>query len=76
MPVLDPQAEARCRASFARQPAMATIGATVESVAAGEVELAMPFSEKLTQQHGFIHAGIVTMLCDTACGFAALSLMR
>ena len=74
MAALDPKAEARCRASFARQPAMATIGATVESVAAGEVEIAMPFSAKLTQQHGFIHAGIVTMLCDTAC-FAALSLM-
>ena len=75
MAALDPRAEARCRASFARQPAMATIGATVESVAAGAVEIAMPFSDKFTQQHGFIHAGIVTMLCDTACGFAALSLM-
>jgi uncharacterized protein (TIGR00369 family) len=75
MTVLDPKAEARCRASFARQQAMTTIGATVEKVAAGDVVLAMPFSEKFTQQHGFIHAGIVTMLCDTACGFAALSLM-
>src|SRR5882757_371162 len=75
MASLDPQAEARCRASFARQQAMTTIGATVHSVQAGDVELAMPFSEKLTQQHGFIHAGIITMLCDTACGFAALSLM-
>jgi len=75
MPALDPKAEARCRASFARQQAMTTIGATVETIAAGEVELAMPFSEKLTQQHGFIHGGVVTMLCDTACGFAALSLM-
>jgi uncharacterized protein (TIGR00369 family) len=45
------------------------------SVAAGEVEIVMPFSEQLSQQHGFIHAGIITMLCDTACGFAALSLM-
>jgi uncharacterized protein (TIGR00369 family) len=75
MAPLDPKAEARCRASFARQQAMTTIGATVETVAAGEVTLAMRFSEKLTQQHGFIHAGIITMLCDTACGFAALSLM-
>jgi len=75
MTALDPQAEARCRASFARQQAMVTIGATVETVKAGEVALAMPFSERFTQQHGFIHAGIVTMLCDTACGFAALSLM-
>jgi acyl-coenzyme A thioesterase PaaI-like protein len=46
MPALDPKAEARCRASFARQQAMTTIGATVETIAPGEVELAMPFSEK------------------------------
>jgi uncharacterized protein (TIGR00369 family) len=72
---LDPQTEQRCRDSFSRQPAMATIGASVRSVEAGVVELEMPFSEKFTQQHGFIHAGVVTMLCDTACGFAALSLM-
>ena len=72
---LDRRNEQRCRDSFARQQAMKTINASVLSVAAGEVELAMPFSEKLTQQHGFVHAGIVTMLCDTACGFAALSLM-
>lgn len=75
MTSLDPETERRCRASFARQQAMTTIGASVHSVRAGEVELAMPFSERLTQQHGFIHAGIITMLCDTACGFAALSLM-
>jgi uncharacterized protein (TIGR00369 family) len=72
---LDPQAEQRCRASFARQQAMTTIGASVLSVDAGAVELAMPFDQRFTQQHGFIHAGIITMLCDTACGFAALSLM-
>ena len=75
MTVLDPRAEQRCRNSFMRQPAMTTIGASVLSVAAGEIELAMPFSDKLTQQHGFVHAGVITMLCDTACGFAALSLM-
>jgi uncharacterized protein (TIGR00369 family) len=75
MTELDPKADKRCRESFARQQAMATIGASVLSVAPGEVELVMPFSDKLTQQHGFIHAGIVTMLVDTACGFAALSLM-
>lgn len=72
---LDPQTEKRCRESFARQQAMITIGASVLSVDAGAVELAMPFDERLTQQHGFVHAGIITMLCDTACGFAALSLM-
>jgi uncharacterized protein (TIGR00369 family) len=75
MMALDPQTERRCRDSFQRQQAMTTIGATVQSMAAGEVEIVMPFSERLTQQHGFIHAGIITMLCDTACGFAALSLM-
>jgi uncharacterized protein (TIGR00369 family) len=75
MTALDPKVERRCRDSFARQQAMTTIGASVLSVAAGEVELALPFAERLTQQHGFIHAGIITMLCDTACGFAALSLM-
>lgn len=75
MMTLDPQTERRCRDSFQRQQAMTTIGATIQSMAAGEVGLVMPFSERLTQQHGFIHAGIITMLCDTACGFAALSLM-
>ena len=75
MTALDGQTERRCRDSFRRQQAMATIGASMLSVASGEVEITMPFSERLTQQHGFIHAGIITMLCDTACGFAALSLM-
>jgi uncharacterized protein (TIGR00369 family) len=54
---------------------MATIGASVHALRAGEVELMMPFSACLTQQHGFVHAGIITMRCDTTCGFAALSLM-
>jgi uncharacterized protein (TIGR00369 family) len=75
MATLDPETERRCRDSFAHQQAITTIGASVLSVAAGEVELVMPFSERFTQQHGFVHAGIITMLCDTACGFAALSLM-
>ncbi len=75
MSALDPKAEARCRNSFAAQQAMTTIGASVLSVTAGEVEIEMPFSPRLTQQHGFIHGGVITMLCDSACGFAALSLM-
>ena len=72
---LSPESERRCRDSFARQQAMTTLGATVETVRAGEVELAMPFRPEFTQQHGFTHAGIITTLVDTACGFAALSLM-
>ena len=54
---------------------MATIGARLVRVEPGEVELELPFREDLTQQHGFLHAGIVTALVDSACGYAALSLM-
>jgi len=75
MPVLDPETERRCRESFDRQQAMHNIGATVLAVRAGEVDLEMPFGQHLTQQHGFIHAGVITTLVDTACGFAAYSLM-
>ena len=74
MPI-DPVAERRCLASFARQPAMRSIGASVTSMDAGQCEITLPFSDKLTQQHGFIHAGVTAMIADTACGFAALSLM-
>ena len=71
----DPDFEGRVRASFARQRAMATIGAQLVRVVPGEVELEMPFREDLTQQHGFLHAGIVTALVDSACGYAALSVL-
>ena len=63
------------RASFARQAAMATVGATLTRVAPGEVVLDVAFRPELTQQHGFLHAGIVTSVMDSACGYAALSLM-
>jgi uncharacterized protein (TIGR00369 family) len=65
----------RVRASFARQTVMSTIGATLVRVEPGEVELSMAAAAHLCQQHGFIHAGIVTTLADTACGYAAFSLM-
>lgn len=68
--------EQRLRASFARQAAMHTIGATLERVAPGEVDLALAFRADLTQQHGFLHAGVVTAAVDSACGYAALSLME
>jgi uncharacterized protein (TIGR00369 family) len=71
----DTEFEARVRASFARQTAMATLGIEIVSVRAGEVELKMPYAPDYTQQHGFIHAGIVTTALDTACGYAAFSLM-
>ena len=71
----DPQYESRVRASFARQAVMATLGAELGRVAPGEVEIAWPYRADLAQQHGFVHAGIVTTLLDSACGYAAFSLM-
>ena len=72
----DPDFDRRVRASFARQAAMYTLGAALERVAPGEVELSLPFRADLTQQHGFLHAGIVTAVVDSACGYAALTLME
>jgi uncharacterized protein (TIGR00369 family) len=74
--VRDPQWEARVRASFARQQFMATLGATLEQVNPGEVMIALPFRAALTQQHGFLHAGAATSVVDSACGYAALTLME
>ena len=54
---------------------MKTLGARLERVEPGEVEIRLPFREDLTQQHGFLHAGVVTAAMDSACGYAALSLM-
>lgn len=66
---------ARTRASFAAQPAMRTMGVRIDDVAPGEVWLSLPFDAELTQQHGFLHAGVVTSAMDTAAGFAAYTLM-
>lgn len=63
------------RASFSAQPLMARIGARLTRLEPGLVEISMPFHAELTQHNGFLHAGIVTALADTACGFAALTLM-
>jgi len=71
----DPDFEARVRASFARQEFMATIGATIVSVLPGEVALEVPHRVDLTQQHGFLHAGVIAALADSACGYAAFTLM-
>jgi uncharacterized protein (TIGR00369 family) len=67
--------EERVRASFARQAAMKTIGAELTQVTPGMVEIEMPFAEPLTQQHGFLHAGVISAALDSACGYAAFSLM-
>lgn len=71
----DPDFESRVRESFARQQVMQMIGAKIVELDAGRVRLEMPFSDKLTQQHGFIHGGMLATALDSACGFAALSLM-
>ncbi len=71
----DPNFETRIRASFATQSVMRTIGATMVRVEPGAVEIAMPFRADLTQQDGFLHAGIVATILDSACGYAAFSLL-
>ena len=70
----DTDFEARVRESFARQGAMETIGARLRWVAPGAAEIELPFRADLTQQHGYLHAGIVTAVVDSACGYAAMSL--
>lgn len=65
----------RISESFSKQPFMQTLGVVLSRVAKGEVELAMPFSEALTQQHGYLHAGAITSALDSACGYAALTTM-
>src|SRR5262249_23456018 len=65
----------RVRASYGKQRAMATLGARLARVAPGAVEIELPFREDLTQQHGFLHAGVITTIADSACGYAAYSLM-
>jgi uncharacterized protein (TIGR00369 family) len=71
----DPDYETRVRASFASQPAMATIAARLTRVAPGEVDIELPFRADLTQQNGFIHAGMLAAVLDSACGYAAFTLM-
>jgi uncharacterized protein (TIGR00369 family) len=72
---VDAEVEARVRRSFARQGYMATLGAEIVHVATGEVDIALPFSEQLTQQDGYLHAGVVAGVVDSACGYAALTTM-
>ena len=67
--------EQRIRESFARQAIMTTIGASITHIGPGEVTIELPFRVEITQQHGFVHAGVVTTIVDNACGYAALSLM-
>ena len=72
----DPDFEARVRSSFATQRFMATLGATLARVELGLVEIALPFRDDLTQQNGYLHAGVGTSVVDSACGYAALTVME
>jgi uncharacterized protein (TIGR00369 family) len=65
----------RIRKSFDRQGLMRTFDAVLESVESGTVTITCGFDEKLTQQHGLFHGGVVASLVDVACGYAALSVM-
>ncbi len=69
------EAVARMKADFDRQGAMASMGIVVGDVAPGRVVLEMPFHPGFTQHHGFMHAAVITAGMDSACGFAAFTLM-
>jgi uncharacterized protein (TIGR00369 family) len=71
----DPAFQARIQASFAKQGLMTSLGASLVHVAPGMVEIALPASPSVSQQHGFVHAGALAAIADTAAGYAALSLM-
>lgn len=70
-----PGFEERVRDSFGQQHFMTTLGADVVTVSPGEATIIVPADTRLTQQHGYIHAGVITSIADTACGYAAYSLM-
>jgi uncharacterized protein (TIGR00369 family) len=63
------------RANFTQQRVMHLLGATLTRVEPGITEITLPYREDLTQQNGFIHAGIITTVADSACGYAAYTLM-
>lgn len=65
--------ETRIGESFAAQGLMTTIGAQIAHVSEGEVHIALPFSPLLSQQHGYVHAGAIASILDSACGYAALT---
>ena len=71
----DPLYVQRVRSSFAQQGAMHTLGARLGRLAPGAVDIEIDWAQGLTQQHGFLHAGVVATALDSACGYAAFTLM-
>jgi uncharacterized protein (TIGR00369 family) len=72
---LNPSFEADIKRSFAKQSIMQLIGAELSRIEPGMVDISLPYRAELTQQNGYLHAGIVTTIADSACGYAAFSLM-
>jgi uncharacterized protein (TIGR00369 family) len=70
----NPGFEAVVRASFARQTFMASLGAALEEVGPGRIVVSVPFRAEHAQQNGFLHAGVITSVADSACGYAALTM--
>lgn len=71
----DPDFEIRIRESFARQGLINTLNGKITHIDSGELHIEAPFDERFTQQDGFLHAGVVSTLMDSACGYAAYTLM-
>jgi uncharacterized protein (TIGR00369 family) len=71
----NPDFKTRVKQSFSEQKVMQTINASLAAVEAGRVEIEIPYQLELTQQDGFIHAGISSTIMDSACGYAAFTLM-
>lgn len=72
----DPDFAERVRDSFARQAFMRLLGAEIAHIAPGEIDIALPFRDELTQQHGFFHGGAIGTLADNAGGYASLTLLK
>ena len=72
----NPDFEKRIRESFSCQPFMMTIGASLSRIEPGRVDISVPFADNITQQHGFIHGGVVGVIADNAAGYAAYSLIN
>jgi uncharacterized protein (TIGR00369 family) len=75
MQPLNPAFAEELRSSFSEQRVMTLIGARLTKVEPGHIEIELPYRADLTQQHGYLHAGIVTTIADSACGYAAYTLM-
>ena len=70
--VLDPEFALQLKASMQQQGLLLHLGAVMTQVAYGQVEIELPFSDRVTQQHGYFHGAAITSVVDSACGYAAV----